>query len=297
MSDPASDLIPEKSTSHKDEYVMSNGLKLHFVRQGVGQAVVLLHGNQGTLEDFTFSIFDQMATKYQTLAFDRPGHGGSECSTGMLCPEQQAKILHDALIALGIERPLLVAHSWSGSMALSYSLQFPADLAGMVLLGGMAYETKEGAAMPGCYAVRAPIFGNTMAHFYRATGRRWIRKELTKAFAPDPAPPLYVDNYIAAMFKPSELRAAASDEITVNSTLRKISPFYGAIKVPLVIVVGDQDQIVPAKKQSYVLHKAIAHSKLIVLANSGHQLHFTRPLEVLSAIETALAVQMDLGIN
>jgi pimeloyl-ACP methyl ester carboxylesterase len=251
---------------------------------------VLLHGNEGTLEDFTLSVFDKLATKYQTLAFDRPGHGGSQNPKNMASPEVQAKILHDALVTLKVERPLLVAHSWSGSVALSYALQYPQDLAGMVLLGGMAYETREGAASPSCYALQVPVVGPTMAHFYEAAGRKEIRKVLEKAFSPDPAPQWYVDKFLSTMFKLSELKAAASDEITLNSTLKKISPSYGAIKVPVVIVVGENDQIVPPQKQSYPLHKAIAQSKLIVLANAGHELQFTRPEEVVSAIDLALAV-------
>jgi pimeloyl-ACP methyl ester carboxylesterase len=231
---------------HKDEYVTSNGIKLHFVREGDGQPIVLLHGNEGTLEDFTLSVFDKLAAKYQTLAFDRPGHGGSQTSKTTAGPEVQAKILHDALVALKIKRPLLVAHSWSGSLALSYALQYPQDLAGLVLLGGMAYETKEGAAKPSYYAVRVPVVGTTMAHFYKATGRNEIRKELEKAFAPDPAPEWYVDKFITTMFRLSELKAAASDEITLNSTLKKISPLYGAIKVPVVIVVGEERPDCPA---------------------------------------------------
>jgi pimeloyl-ACP methyl ester carboxylesterase len=279
----------EGNSDHKDQYVTSNGLKLHYVREGAGQTIVLLHGNEGTLEDFTLSVFDKLAAKYQTLAFDRPGHGGSQTSKSMASPEVQAKILHDALVALKIEHPLLVAHSWSGSVALSYALQYPEDLAGMVLLGGMAYETKESAATPSCYAVRVPVVGATIAQFYKATGRNEIRKELEKAFSPDPAPQWYVDKFLASMFRLSELKAAASDEITLNTTLKKISPLYGAIKVPVVIVVGENDRIVPPQKHSYALHRAIAQSKLIVLAKAGHEIQFTRPQEVLSAIDLAMA--------
>src|ERR1700679_625207 len=93
--------IPANDVSdHKDQYVTSNGLKLHYVEEGAGQTIVLLHGNEGTLEDFTLSVFDKLATKYQTLAFDRPGHGGSQTSKQLASPEVQARILHDALVKL-----------------------------------------------------------------------------------------------------------------------------------------------------------------------------------------------------
>jgi pimeloyl-ACP methyl ester carboxylesterase len=274
--------------SPADQYVTTDsGVKLHFVEKGVGPPVVLLHGNEGTLQDFTLTVFDALATKYQALAFDRPGHGQSGTVKRMATPEVQAKLLHDALLKLKIDHPLLVAHSWSGSVALSYAVQFPNDLSGIVLLAGMAYDTKETAPKPSYYAVRLPIVGPTLALYYKATGRKEIRKRLEEAFAPDPAPAWYVEKFLATMFRLSELRAVASDEITLNTTLKKIRPLYGDIKVPVVIVAGDHDQTVPPDKNSYELSKAIPQSTLIVIKNAGHELQFTKPEEVLKAIDLA----------
>jgi pimeloyl-ACP methyl ester carboxylesterase len=40
---------------------------------------VLLHGDGGSLLDFTMSpVFDRLAEQYHVVAFDRPGHGYSD---------------------------------------------------------------------------------------------------------------------------------------------------------------------------------------------------------------------------
>ena len=277
----------QSAAAPADQFVTAGGIRLHYVEQGSGRTVVLLHGNDGTLQDFTLSLFDKVAARYQTLAFDRPGHGASQAPKQAATAEEQARILHEALVKLRISNPLLVAHSWSGSLALSYALQFPQELAGVVLLGGMAYETKEGAPKASYYAVRVPLLGTAMATLYKTFGRQSIRRQLEAAFAPDPAPQPYIERFLHSMFRLSELKAAASDEITLNSTLKKISPQYGQIKLPVVIVAGDHDQTVPPAKHSYKLHEAIVQSRLIVLAGAGHELQFTRPQAVLSAIDLA----------
>jgi pimeloyl-ACP methyl ester carboxylesterase len=66
-----------------------------------------------------------------------------------------------------------------------------------------------------------------------------------------------------------------------------MSSDYAKIVKPVVIVCGDHDRTVPAKLHSYPLHKAIPQSELIVVENAGHELQFTRPEEVIKAIDMA----------
>lgn len=206
----------------------------------------------------------------------------------MATPSEQARILHEALEKLKIGHPLLVAHSWSGALALSYALQFPNDLCGIVMISGMAYETKSGAAKPAYYAVKVPLVGTAAAHVYKLAGRADAQKQLKQAFSPDPAPQPYVDRFLLSMFRISQLKAAARDEITLNRALKKMSPSYGKISVPVIILCGELDKTVAPAKHSYPLHEAIPHSHLIVVKNAGHELQFTRPQEVMKAIDLAV---------
>lgn len=195
----------------KDQYVVAEGLKLHYVVSGVGQPIVLLHGNDGTLQDFTMSIFNDLAANYRTVAFDRPGHGSSETLRDRSAtPQKQARILHSALNKLGIVHPLLVAHSWGGAVALSYALQFPQDLSGLVLLSSVAYETKQAEPKPIYYMLRVPLVSSIVAYTFMATGKGEIEKELDDAFSPDKAPKPYVRKFLASLFRLSEVKRRRS---------------------------------------------------------------------------------------
>lgn len=276
------------SPEQTDEFVFADGVKLHFVVSGSGKPVILLHGNDGTLNDFTMSIFGALSRRYKTIAFDRPGHGESGAPEHMVAtPEVQARLLHTALRKMGVVRPLLVAHSWSGSLALSYALQFPNELSGIVTLGAMAYETKEAKPKTTYYAMQVPVINAFLGRIYKAAGRTSIENQLDEAFAPDAVPQSYKEKFLSLLFRMSQMKAAASDEITLNPCLKHMSPDYPKINVPVIIVVGSEDKTVPPSEHSYPLHKAILNSKLIVLQNAGHELQFTRPTEVIKAIDMA----------
>lgn len=113
----------------------TNGeIDLHYVKEGAGVPVVLLHGRDGTLQEFTFSLFDDIANEYEVVAFDRPGYGYSEyVYPDKLTSKQQAKIINEALNKLGIEKPIIVGHSYGGAVMLQYLLDYLEQVRGGVL--------------------------------------------------------------------------------------------------------------------------------------------------------------------
>ena len=60
-------------------FVEVDGVRLHYLEQGTGTPVVLLHGNVVTAEDWILSgVLDQVAARgHRVIAFDRPGYGYS----------------------------------------------------------------------------------------------------------------------------------------------------------------------------------------------------------------------------
>ena len=58
-------------------FVTVEGTRLHYLCQGTGQPVVLLHGNAGFIQDYSLMVLDRLAPQYRACAFDRPGHGYS----------------------------------------------------------------------------------------------------------------------------------------------------------------------------------------------------------------------------
>ena len=61
------------------QYFNSDGVRIHYVEQGSGEAVILLHGNTGSVKSWLQSgIFQSLADDYRVIAFDARGHGNSD---------------------------------------------------------------------------------------------------------------------------------------------------------------------------------------------------------------------------
>jgi pimeloyl-ACP methyl ester carboxylesterase len=118
----------------------------------------------------------------------------------------------------------------------------------------------------------------------------WIvREDLQKAFAPDAVPKHYLRHVLSEWTRPKKVKWYSVDDALLTESLPKFASRYSDIRVPVVIVTGDSDLIVPAKENAHRLYEALPHAELIVLEKTGHQIPFTRPDAVVDAIDRVAA--------
>jgi len=261
-----------------------NGTRLHYIVQGTGRPVVFIHGNPGSTQDW-MAVFSPLSSRHKVIAFDRPGHGRSQRPKHVEATvEVQVQLLHDALAQLRVERPILVGHSWGAALALVYAINYPNEVAGVVVVAPAAYESHDGSFLTGLPTV--PVIGDAANYVLTPLiGPSVVRGELKKAFSPDPVPKNYLKSVLSEWTKPSKARAYALDEDVYNPSVKKFSPRYAEIVVPVSIVTGDSDLIVSEKDNAGRLHEVLPKSRLVILPKTGHQIPFTHPQSVIDEIE------------
>lgn len=278
------DLEEPLARQYFGQFVSVNGLRLHYVSRGVGKPVVFIHGNPGSHQDFAHTLVSGVSA-HRAVLFDRPGHGYSERSNGTsVTVEVQARMLRDALKQLAIDRPIIVGHSWGGAVALAMALESQEELAGLVLLAPAAYPGD--AAQWWTVLPHFPLFGR----FFLKTltpilGRGIVRDSLKEAYHPQPVPEDYAQAAELMWTRPDQIRACASDDRSLDASLKVLSKRYSELRLPVVIVTGDSDLVVNPKGNAERLHQTIPGSQLLRLFETGHQLPQTQPASVIEAIE------------
>lgn len=267
-----------------EHIITVDDIKLHYVESGTGPAIVMVHGNPGHAADFEMGAIDALSGRYRVIAVDRPGHGDSDRAANADTVEEQAKILHDELTALSIKRPILVGHSWGGSLALAYALAYPEDLGGIVLVAPAAYPDKDDPFFLQL-AGKVPFIGELGALLGRSIlSRGMVKKDLARAFYPQPVPEWYFKTVWRSWMGRKQLKAYFADEAQLNDSLSKMTDHYAEIQVPTVIITGDSDQIVDAKRNARQLHKVMKRSRIIELPRTGHEIPQTRPESIARAV-------------
>jgi pimeloyl-ACP methyl ester carboxylesterase len=278
----------ERRNPPRGRFVTIDGVQMHYLERGVGPPVVLIHGNGVTAEDFELSgLLDHLAQRHRVIAFDRPGFGYTQRPRRRSwTAKEQATLLLGGLSALGVERAVVVGHSWGTLVALEAALEQPDKVAGLVLMSGYYWPTAR-LDVPLLSGPAIPVFGDVL-RFTLSPLLGWAMTPLVlkQIFSPSTVPAHFKAEFPASIsLRPSQLRATAADTAMMAPQASKTAARYDEITAPVLVIAGDGDKIVSFKHQSRRLAGDLLNAQLQVIEGAGHMIHHTAPDEVATGIE------------
>ncbi len=224
-------------------------------------SILFVHGSglAGALWDLQLS---GLSPSMNTLAIDLPGHGQSDAPSLDSVPAYAAALM-TFIRTCGLPRPVPCGLSLGGAIALQMLIDYPAELAGGILIG-------TGARL----RVRPALFELIAADypaFVAATG--------SLAAAPGTA-----DGVLAPV---RELMAACPPAVTA-ADYRACDRFdvmdrLGEIDHPVLVIAGAEDQLTPVKYSDYLV-RHIDRAQRCVVPRAGHLVPVEQPAAVNEAI-------------
>jgi pimeloyl-ACP methyl ester carboxylesterase len=286
----------ERENPPAGKFVHVDGVKLHYVDHGTGEPLILLHGNGSMIQDFASSgLIGLAAQKHRVIAFDRPGFGHSARPRGTIwTPEAQADLVHLALKQIGITRAKVLGHSWGALVAIALALKHPDTVASLILASGYYYPTPRFDVLL-LSEPAVPVVGDILSHTVSPIlGRLLGPLVMRKIFGPAKVPAKFQGFPKEMALRPSQIRASAVETALMVPSTLAMRGKYASLRMPVVIIAGEQDRIVDLEAQSARLNREIRQSKLRRVAKAGHMVHQTATERVMTAIDEA---RMPYGAN
>jgi pimeloyl-ACP methyl ester carboxylesterase len=273
------------------------GLRLHLLDRGEGPPVALLHGLNQNLRDFAFSMTGRLAARgLRAIALDRPGHGWSERPPGEAAasPFLQARLLRAALRRVGVERAILLGHSWGAACALAWALEAPESVAGLVLVSGAShpYRLDDAPAQLRLFLLaRHRWLDGPIAWGLRLWVDEHEPETLIRAmFQPDRPPRGYADHVgVPLALSTRAVRANAQDLAALPRWLEAMAPRYASLDLPAEALHGEADPVMALGAQSAPLAEALPQARLTRLPGVGHMAHHAAEDAVVAAVERLAA--------
>jgi pimeloyl-ACP methyl ester carboxylesterase len=269
-----------------------DGVKLHYLDEGQGPIVVLLHGNGTTLVDWTASgVVRKLSARHRVIAFDRPGFGYSERPrTRLWTPASQANVIALALRSIGADHVTVVGHSFGALVAMALALGHRDMVAAAALLGGYYFPSVRGDVLylaPPAIPLLGDVMRYTVSPLLGAAMRGAVEARL---FDPKPVPPSWRDDFPFDMtLRPGQIRAEAAEAAMMIPAAASLASRHAKLDLPLLIIAGDGDQVSNPSEQAQRLADSVRGSELLMLEGVGHMVHHSATSEVSDAIEALVA--------
>lgn len=249
-----------------------SGRQLSHVTMGSGEdAVVLVHGYGGDKNSWLF-VQEPLSAGHTVHALDLPGHGESSKDVGDGTVDTLAAAVLGFLDAKGITAAHLVGHSLGAAVVTAAAAAAPDRVRSLALIGPAGCGDRIDAAY--------------LRGFAAAGTRRELKPLLGRLFAdPGQVNRQLVDD----LLRYKRLDGVAAALATLVNTLLDgdaqaidIRPALAAVQVPVAVVWGAADRIIPPE------HQVGGHTVQLV-DGAGHMVHMEAPSAVRAAVSAVLA--------
>jgi pimeloyl-ACP methyl ester carboxylesterase len=166
---------------------------------------------------------------FQYIALDRPGFGNSGPDHAVISLADQAKAVKLLIEKESEPKPILVGHSLGGPIAAWLAATEPDAISGIVIAAGSLDPSQE------------------RIYLIQHLGASWPIRTLL----------------------PRSVRNANQELMTLKSELEKLHPLLGKIRVPVVIVHGTEDDLVPYQNVEYMRHNLTGAQSVVVKRLDG----------------------------
>lgn len=275
-----------------------DGVPVHVWIKGSGPDLVLIHGASGNLRDFTMHLTERLTDSYRVITFDRPGLGwtgrlpgfGGAWNARAETPFEQAALLQRAADQLDVQNPIVLGHSFGGAVTLAWALSRPDQTAGLVLVGAVSEPWEGDLGL--LYQVTSSAWGGALV-VPMATAflsESYVQGSIEAIFAPQPAPKGYAQHVAASLtLRRESTRANAQQVNNLLPHVVEMQKQYGKLTMPIELVHGDADTIVPAHVHAQRFAREVPSASLTLLPGVGHMPQHTNPKDVVDAITRVAA--------
>ena len=269
----------ETADPPRGRFLELDGCRIHYVDEGAGPPLFLIHGLGGQLRNFTYALTGRLAKEFRVIAVDRPGSGYSTRPAGA-DPRlrAQAEVMAKAIGALNLDRPLVVGHSLGGAIALAIGLDHPERASGLALIAPVTQVVATPPAPLDGLDIKSPLLRWIVA-WTVATPLGILNggQVLKQVFAPEKVPADFVRLGGGALgLRPKNFYATSTDMEAVNDGFDEMIRRYPSLTLQSGILFGKGDEIL-----DYRLHGLVTKDQIptldLELIEGGHMLPVTAP--------------------
>ena len=236
--------------------------KMSYLDEGSGEAVLLSHGIFGGYDQALSSLSGLLGNGCRKIAPSRFGYPGSDLPSEPT-PQNQAKAFLELLDHLHIQKAYIISTSAGGAAGISFAIQFPERIKGLILLSsGVPGAKKTRKEISGITGPPAPLLNDfpmwLSIRYFGFVFRAMFASEVDRSFYDTMLP-----------VKPRKSGIKADEEITnVDMDIHYGDYEVEKISNPVLVIHAKNDPM--AKYEAVQRFMERTHAKAAVFETGGH---------------------------
>jgi proline iminopeptidase len=140
LATPLQAQSPKVEEGYKDIY----GTKLYYKTIGEGEPILIVHGGPGLEHSYFLPHFNELAKNHKLIFFDFRGHGKSDgdIDSAHIQLSYFVDDIEEMRKAFGIDKLILLGHSFGGLLAENYAIKYPSNLKALLVVSPSAHDSK-----------------------------------------------------------------------------------------------------------------------------------------------------------
>jgi pimeloyl-ACP methyl ester carboxylesterase len=268
----------EKKLPPRGRFIDVDGARIHYLDEGTGPVLLLVHGLTGQMLNFTHSLLGKLKRDFRVVIPDRPGSGYStRPADAPATLSAQARTLSRFCEALDLGRPLVVGHSLGGAIALALALNHPEQVAGLALLAPVTQPPDRVPPPFDGLAIASPLLRRLVA-WTLATPLSLVNSEraLALLFGPEPVPRDFaVTGGGLLTLRPVSFIGASADLVETSSESAEAQARFEDLTMPVGVLFGAGDRILDPSVHGKGFAAKVAGADLELIDGGGHMIPVT----------------------
>ncbi|MBL1076905.1 alpha/beta fold hydrolase [Nocardia sp. 2] len=274
----------------ESRFIDIDGHSVHYVDEGSGPTLLLLHGNP-TWSFLWREVIRELRGDFRCVALDYPGFGLSAAKPGYrYLPEEHAAVVRGFVDALGLRGVTLVGQDWGGPIGLAAAIRRPGVFERLVLANAWAWPVTGDLYFEAFARIAGGPLTRLLARRFNLVAKAFIpmghhRRKVTAA---------ETTHYLRALESPDRRHASA----VFPGRLTASRAFFGEVEagcadlagLPTLIVWGDA-QIGFRPRELARLEATFPRHKTVIVEGAGLYVESDAPEEFIAAIRDWTAAQ------
>ena len=134
--------LDEKLYPFQSRFVEIDGNQIHYVDEGSGPTLLLLHGNP-TWSFLYRHVIPRLSRRFRCVAVDYPGFGLSSARPGYsFKPREHSTVLERFVLALDLDEIGLMVQDWGGPIGLGFAGRHPDRIRALLICNTWAWPAQ-----------------------------------------------------------------------------------------------------------------------------------------------------------